>query len=127
MRKLLAISQIMLLLVATVGITVHKHYCESSLIATTVLPHADHDPCDADMPMDEDACRDIHDHYAVDSPLTVTNINFSVEPVIDWLAPAWLTWAPVYKLNSNPEQHLADLPPPPSEPGIYIRVQAFLL
>ena len=128
MKKLLSISLSSLLLVSTIGITVHKHYCDSTLIATTILLHGDEDACSTDMPADQNRCEDHHDLYSVDSPLVIATVNFNLTPAVKWVKVDWvnITTSSLseYSITSK---YYAALSPPPSEPNIYTRVQAFLL
>ena len=126
MKKLLSISFASLLLVSTIGITVHKHYCDSTLVETSILPHGD-DACDADMPMDHNTCEDRHDVYSVDSPLVLVAVGLDLAPAVAWVK-IFRTSVTYSTINTSINSKLyADLPPPPSEPNIYTRVQSFLL
>ncbi|GEM_PF-2453000 len=127
MKKVLSISLVSLLLVSTIGITVHKHYCDSTLIATSILPHGEGDHCGADMPMGHHSCEDQHDLYNVDSPLVIATVSFNLAPAVEWVKVfhANVTFSlPEATFTSN---YYADISPPPSEPNIYTRVQAYLL
>ena len=126
-RKLSAILLIMMVLVSSVGITVHKHYCASFLVDTSFIPHIE-DACDEDMPMDEDSCEDRHDIYNVDSPIQLLTISFELSPSAEWILISYFD----HWLNDDENQFskpilLAELYPPPSEPNIYTKVQSFLL
>jgi len=127
MKKLLSISFSLLLLVSTIGITVHKHYCESVLVATSILPHGDEDACDMDMPMDENSCADDHQHYGIDSPLVSMAMNFELAPSVAWTDALQVLYTNLYTKDFVTPKFYADHPPPPSEPNIYTRDQSFLL
>ncbi len=113
-------------MVSTIGITVHKHYCENVLIATSILPHGDEDAC-GDMPMEEGSCSDEHQHYAVDSPIVSLVFNFEIASAFNWVAVSFFSIETTKsELNFTPKLY-ADVSPPPSEPNIYTKVQSFLL
>ena len=127
MKKLLSISLASLLLVSTIGVTVHKHYCESILVATSILPHGDEDACDTDMPMGPDSCSDEHRHYGIDSPLTLLVVNFELSPSFEWVEATEVLLVSLYDKDVDNSKFYADSLPPPSEPNIYTRDQSFLL
>lgn len=126
MRKLLSISLALVLLMSTIGVTVHKHYCMSNLVATSLIPSVE-DACDTDMPMDEDTCRDDHDFYGVDSPLVILSLTFDLAPSVEWIENLQIVIIEEYSDNLLTSKFLADISPPPTEPDIYSRDQAFLL
>ena len=126
MKKTASISLALLLMVATIGVTVSRHYCGSILVNTSFVPQIA-DACDIDMPMDADDCEDDHQHYNVDSPLQLLSLNYDLAPSF-----AWVKDLPVLIIKKSSENQfttkfLADISPPPSEPDIYASVQAFLL
>jgi hypothetical protein len=126
MRKLLSISLALLLLMSTIGVTIHKHYCESRLVATSLIPSIE-DACDSDMPMDEDTCKDDHQHYGVDSPLVLLALGFNLAPSIEWIAAHKTLLSSITVNDFSTPKFLADISPPLSEPNIYTKVQSFLL
>ena len=125
-RKLSAILLILMVLVSSIGITVHKHYCASFLVEASFIPHIE-DACDDDMPMEEDSCQDRHEIYNVDSPIQLLSINFELSPSIEWILISFFE----LRINEGDQFSkpilIAELYPPPSEPNIYTRVQSFLL
>ncbi len=127
MKKLLAIALTSILMVATIGITVHKHYCASSLVATSILPHGDDDTCDSNMPMERHACEDQHQQFNVDSPLVLIAANYNMTPSIEWIEVLQTDVILSLSDNLSTPKIFADSSPPPSEPNIYTKVQSFLL
>ena len=127
MKKLLSISLASLLLVSTIGVTVHKHYCDSQLVAVSILPHGDEDPCDSDMPMGTNSCSDQHQHYSVDSPLVLMAIIFNLAPAFTFVAVQEISLLGINTEYYTTPKLYADIHPPPSEPNIYTRDQSFLL
>jgi len=125
-KKILPISLALLLMMSTIGITIHKHYCESTLVATSLFPSVE-DACDSDMPMDADTCKDDHQHYGVDSPLVQLTLNYDLSPSVEWLEIVQIIALGDFSNNLINSKTLAEISPPPSEPDIYARVQAFLL
>jgi hypothetical protein len=126
MKKLLAIALTSILMVSTIGITVHKHYCASSLVTTSILPHED-DTCDSTNPMANHSCEDQHQHFSVDSPLVLVAMSFDLSPSIEWIKVLQSEVTVLLSENLSTTKVLADISPPPSEPNIYTRVQSFLL
>jgi len=126
MKKLSAIVLVFLLLVSTIGVTVSKHYCGSVLIETSLMPQIA-DACDADMPMDADACKDDHQHFSVDSPLVLLSFSFDLTPSVEWLDLASIKCNKELFDNSPTTKILAEIFPPPPGPNIYTKVQSFLL
>ncbi len=127
MKKLTSIALATLLLVSTIGVTVHKHYCDNILVSTSVLPHAD-DACDSSMPMDDNSCEDQHEFHQVNSPLVVHTLGFELAPSFQCLPVSFFKIVSLQsnKLTAEPKLY-ADANPPPPEPNIYTKVQAFLL
>jgi len=126
MKKIFSISLALLLLVATIGVTISRHYCGSILVDTSfVTPIAD--ACDMDMPMDADDCEDDHQNFNVDSPLVLLSLNYDLAPTFDWFENIQIVLIKDFSDNQLTSKFLADISPPPSEPDIYTRVQAFLL
>ena len=126
MKKISSISLALLLLVATIGVTVSRHYCGSILVDTSfVSPIAD--ACDMDMPMDADDCEDDHQHFNVDSPLVLLSLNYDIAPSFTWIEIFPIVLIKDFSDNQFTSKFLADISPPPSEPDIYTRDQAFLL
>jgi hypothetical protein len=114
-------------MVSTIGITVHKHYCENELVETSFLPHGEEGCCDTDMPVNTNECSDEHQHFNVDSPLVLGVANIELTPIISWVATPYFTAELIQsELNLTPKFY-ADVNPPPSEPNIYTKVQSFLL
>jgi len=127
LKKIFSISLAALLMVSTIGITVHKHYCENILVATSILSHGGEDACDTDMPMEEGACSDEHQHYDVDSPIVSLVLNFEIAPYFNWVAVSFFTVNTIQSEKLHTPKLYADVNPPPSEPNIYTKVQSFLL
>ena len=110
---------------STIGLTVHKHYCESALVSVSLLPSVE-DACDSDMPMDKDTCKDDHLQFSVDDPLALFSLNFDLTPSMELLATTQLLADLVDSQSLETTNFIADSPPP-SEPDIYLKVQSFLL
>jgi len=115
-----------LLLLSTSGLTIHKHYCESALVAVSLIPSIE-DACDSDMPMDKDTCRDDHQEFSIESPIVLLSINFDMTPSFEWLSIVQIILNQDFTHLNQSTNFLADISPPPSEPDIYLRVQSFLL
>lgn len=111
---------------STSGLTIHKHYCESALVAVSLLPSVE-DACDSDMLMDEDTCKDDHLQYSVDSPLAYFPLNLDLTPSYEWLTSTQFLVEVVISPSLETSKFIADISPPPSEPDIYLKVQSFLL
>jgi len=85
------------------------------------------DACDADMPMDADSCSDDHQHYSVDSPLSLLTLNFDMSPSVEWIPAQEVLLSNILFKDLTTPKFYADIHPPPSEPNIYTKVQSFLL
>jgi len=127
LKKLLSISLAALLMVSTIGVTVHKHYCDDVLIASSIFSHGDEDACGTEMPMEDDACSDEHTEYNVDSPIVLMALNFELTPTFDWVAASFFLVITIPTKELSTPKIYADANPPPSEPNIYTKVQSFLL
>ena len=127
MKKILSISLGLLLLVSTIGVTVHRHYCSSILIATSILPQGGEDACGPDMPMEDDSCSDEHEQYNVDSPRVLLAMSFDLSPSIEWVRATEVLFANLYTNDFTPPKFYTEISPPLSEPSIYTKVQSFLL
>ena len=127
MKKLLTFSLITLLLASTIGVTVHKHYCESVLVGVSILPPGEEDACGADMSMPADSCSDEHDRYNVDSPLVLLVMNFDLAPTFTLEAFEKLFSDRILSEYLDNPEFYADYYPPPPGPKIYTKVQSFLL
>lgn len=114
-------------MVSTIGVTVHKHYCENELVATSILPHGDEDACDTNMPMPDNSCTDEHEQFNVDSPIVILAFNFDSAQAFDYVASSFYVFIVSEYENLFTPKYYADMYPPPSEPNIYKKVQSFLL
>jgi len=126
MKKISSISLALLLMVATIGVTVSRHYCGSILVNTSFVPQIA-DACDMDMAMDAEDCEDDHQHFNVDSPQLLLSLNFDIAPSYTWMDKIQTITLENFSDSQFTSKFLADISPPPSEPDIYARVQAFLL
>ncbi len=114
-------------MVSTIGITVHKHYCQNELVATSILPHGDEDACDADMPMESGHCSDEHVHFDVDSPIVAITADFDLTPSIAGVLASYVVLGTKISELNITSKYYTDANPPPLGPDIYIKVQSFLL
>lgn len=129
MRKIIAITLAFTLLGSTIGITVQKHYCMSLHVATNLLPSVE-DACGMKMPPGHNGCKDDHQQYRVDSPLVFSWFSFDASPSIEIIDLHHLQIAQLELADVNNDldtKIFADNDPPPSEPDIFTRDQAFLL
>ena len=115
----------LLLLISSIGITVHKHYCDNKLISSSILPH--HDGCDDGMPMKTNSCRDVHHHFGIDIPFFSQIFTVDVTPIARWISP----FEVIINLNLTEQvtiqNPIAENIPHLSEPGIVTWDQSFLL
>lgn len=127
MRKLLSISLVSLLLLSSIGVTIHKHYCGSELMATTIFFHDD-GACNDEMPMKDGSCQDKHIHYSVDSPMDSFEAVSSIVVPFEWSVGYAVTIdvSIVSQKLTYSKFSIRNSPPIP-EPNIYTRDQAFLL
>lgn len=124
MKKVLTILFSSLLMVATVGLTVNKHYCGGMLMMTSV--YTQHELC-GDMTMPEDCCEDESIVFNVEDDFQLVFSQFSLTPdisgdVIQPIASDLEEAGSSFNISFFEEGS-----PPYPEPKIYIRAQSFLI
>ena len=129
MKKAINIIVSLILLTATFGVTVSKHYCMGSLKAQWI-GHQHQEVCDGmeSMPGMEGCCSNESDTFVMDEDFSVTSFDFDVNPELDLLYIAYEIElselsSDLISNQSNPQ----NTGPPFVEPDIYVQVQSFLL
>ena len=126
MKKLIHFGLALLLVVATTGVSISKHYCGDML--RNVSLYAEADPCGDGMEMPVDCCKDITNHFSVEDDFqfqqTILNLDPSVTAV-NFIADLFVSQFYIEKENEN--SWLTRKTPSLSEPEIYIRVHSFLI
>ena len=77
MKKVFSIGLVLMVLFSTIGISVNKHYCHGTLMATSVYHHDD--SC-GDMPMPEDCCKDETVVFEVEDEYSFAFNSINVSP-----------------------------------------------
>ena len=129
MRKAINIVVSILLLVATMGVTVSKHYCMGRLKAQWI-GHNHREVCEGmeSMPGMEGCCSNESKTYVLDQDFSAVNFDFNVNPEFVFLYTTYendlaLTFTDPVKNVITPQ----NTGPPFVEPDIFIQVQSFLL
>ena len=124
LKKVSTILFASLLMVATIGLTVNKHYCGGMLMMTSV--YTQHELC-GDMPMPEDCCEDESIVFNVEDDFQLTIAQISPGPDFIGLIvePLLLN---IEESNSQfGSAFYEEGSPPYPEPKIYIWDQSFLI
>lgn len=125
-KKIVNVFLVVLLLVATTGITLNKHYCMGRLKSVAVFEKAN--PC-IDYGFEEPmpCCEDISEELKVDE-ITNSTFDFKISP--DYHLVAITTYLLINQDLLEPEiteSNYSDYSPPPIERDIPILVQSFLI
>ena len=118
------------MVLSTVGVTVTKHYCGSSVSDISFTYKTEH--CGG-MSMegmgDMGCCHNEHDRYVIDSDFQFQAFSFDFTQNPVELPVQFLEMEKLLSLQEVAEDPTwpAKAPPPTSWPDIYTRVQSFLL
>ncbi len=123
-RKLINILLTLLILIATIGVSVSKHYCAGDLVEVAINSHTN--GCsDSGMPMD--CCTDDTQLYAIDDDyqLNLQTFHFQAPTVVlHRISEVINTDLIAFELQN--EDNTAP-PPLEQDQDIFIRIQSFLL
>lgn len=129
MRKVINIFVSLILLTATFGVTVSKHYCMGSLKARWI-GHQHQEVCGEmeAMPGMDGCCSNESKTFVMDEDFSVTNFDFDVDPEFNLLYIAYEIELPVLSPDLISIQGTTQNTGPPFvEPDIFVQVQSFLL
>ena len=125
-RKIINISLALLLLTATIGVSVSKHYCGGNLVEVAINSHTN--GCDGmEMPASSGCCTDDTQFYAIDDDFQLDQQTFifhAPETVLYEISDVIDVDLIAFEL-----QYGEIFTPPPLLPDqdIFIQVQSFLL
>ena len=124
-KQIVSFLLIAILLSSTVGLSINEHYCQESLVVTSIGMDTT-TPCTCEIPMPEDCCQDVSTFYALISNFSITQPTISSQPTFVVLNPIkFKAVAIAYQpLNFNV---FKDTIYPLAEPKVYLKVQSFLL
>ena len=126
MKKLIHFGLALLLVVATTGVSISKHYCGDVL--RNVSLYAEVDPCGDGMEMPVDCCKDITNHFSVEDDFQFQQTILNLDPPVTLVNfIAYLFIPRFYIEKENESSWLTQNPPSLSEPDIYIWVHSFLI
>lgn len=92
LRKTIHIILTALLLTATTGFTISKHYCENTLVSYSLYTEAE--ACCEDI--SDECCHDVSEHFQVKQEFVTTSFSFekdtlltleSVQSIVDFQKP----------------------------------------
>lgn len=126
MRSLANIFLAILLLIGTFGVTISKHYCGGHVHDIAINKPADACGMEDDMPTG--CCHNESEHFGVEDEFQLQNFEADVTPNTFVLySIAYFISNSTLQESKTKGQFLTAIPPPLSEPDIYIKVQSFLL
>lgn len=112
-----------LLLIATMGLTISKHYCDGKLVTTSLFIEAN-SCCDSD-----NCCHNENEYFQLDedySVVSVSEIPQSTEFELLDLA-VLISSFDILEVEKSKKSHVGDLPPPPKIQIVLSRKQSYLL
>ncbi len=125
MKRRISILLSLMLLVASSGFTVSKHYCNGKLVNVFLLPHLG-ECCDSSMPMDDQSCDNEFIGFYLEEPLELITAKIvRISPILLAQVPEPLLEIVNNSINVNPRR-LALTSSPVDNIKIYLRVEAFL-
>jgi len=114
------------LILATTGLSISKHYCGNSLIRTTLGTEAK--SCAMDMDMGHGCCDNETETLVIEDDFQVSQANFELAPEYELLVAYLAT-----ELASVNGKSVTQIPiptntgPPLGSEPLYVKVQSFLL
>lgn len=129
MRKAINIIISLLLLTATFGVTVSKHYCMGHL-KQQWIGHSDKEVCSGmeGMAGMEGCCSNESETFVVEQDFSLISFDFNVNPELHLLNTIFeLDLATALLDPANNPLRPQNTGPPFVEPDIFIQVQSFLL
>jgi hypothetical protein len=123
LRKTSHIILSALLLFATVGLAISKHYCSGNLVSTSIFGEAESCCDDSDCCHNESEVYQIHEDYSL---VSVSEVPQTAEFELLDLAISVYNFT-VIETEETEEFFESDLPPPPKIQTVLSRKQSYLL
>lgn len=125
LKKIANISIALVLLVATTGVTLNKHYCMGRLKAVALFQSAN--TCaDEGMTDPMPCCEDVSEELKVEN-LTKASFDFKSSPELVQLAAFQHAFLVVIISNKKERPSFQNYSPPPSDRDIPVLIQSFLI
>jgi len=123
MRKTIAISLIIILLVSTIGVTINKHYCGGKLADVSLFLEA---TCNCgDSEMSSDCCQLGSEHFQLDEDYSLSYFDFNINPSVT--AVLSITYLDFSNETCFSPVDFLNYKPPLIERNIPLLVQSFLI
>lgn len=122
-KQILSFILIAILLASTIGLSINEHYCQNSLIITSIGIESTN-PCTCEIPMDDDCCQDVSVFYSLIGNFTQTTISSKPAFVVLENIKINILAIANQPLNFNV---FKDTIHPLAESKVYLKVQSFLL
>ena len=118
-----------LLLIASIGLTISKHYCAGDLISTSLFVEANDCCGDVDSCTNEDSCENESTFFHLDDDFSLTTTNeIPVSKEIEVFQPASITLAEdVVSNNESLDFIISNSPPPQKTRTALSKRQSYLL
>lgn len=116
-----------ILLSSTIGISIHEHYCQESLVTTSIGIDLTA-PCSCEMPMPNDCCQDVSTFYAFTGLFNLVSATVNSQPHFKLLAPINFNLNVLATANQPINFYvIKDTSYPSAESKVYLKIQSFLL
>ena len=125
LKRLVHIISVLLLLTATTGFTLSKHYCGTDVVSVSINSEAE--PCCDDMG-NSDCCHNETEHFQLKVDFVNSNMDFqSKETNIDILFPAVFAFLQTtYIADQDIKIRYPESPPPPEINTVLSLLQTYL-
>ena len=125
LKRLVHIISALLLLTATTGFTISKHYCGTEVVSVSINSEAE--SCCGGM-CSSDCCHNETEHFQLKVDFASSNIDFqSQETDIDILFPAVFVFLQTtYIADQNIKIRYPESPPPPKINTLLSLIQTYL-
>ncbi len=125
MQKIASIALALLLAVASMGVTLHQHYCGGKLKDTSLFSFLDSASCCGDKEMPMDCCQDEEVRIQLDEDYQLD--AFSVDWKIDVAAFIPTVVVAILEQVDQKQPHYLNYKPPLIPADIPVLVQTFLI
>ena len=125
---------------ATMGVTVNKHYCKGKLVETAVFVKTKHSHCDQKIAMNinhcqmhqsmtkakDDCCSEESEHFQVDDPSKISKLSIEFKPLALQAVVLYFV-ADLFSNQENISANPKKYKPPLIAQDVTVLVQSFLL